>query len=76
MMPTLHTTVSNTHQLTWGMIKMIEVTYIDHMGSDLSVVNAARVSFGKESLWQLVHKELDSGTRGWHRITQGNVTPS
>ena len=30
---------------------MIEVTYIDHMGSDLSVVNAARVSFGKESDW-------------------------
>jgi len=28
---------------------MIEVTYIDHMGSDLSVVNAARVSFGKKS---------------------------
>ena len=28
---------------------MIEVTYIDHMGSDLSVVNAARVSFGKTS---------------------------
>lgn len=28
---------------------MIEATYIDHMGSDLSVVNAARVSFGKES---------------------------
>jgi len=28
---------------------MIEVTYVDHMGSDLSVVNAARVSFGKES---------------------------
>ena len=27
----------------------IEVTYIDHMGSDLSVVNAARVSFGKKS---------------------------
>ena len=26
---------------------MIEATYIDHMGSDLSVVNAARVSFGK-----------------------------
>ena len=30
---------------------MIEVTYIDHMGSDLSVVNAARVSFGKKSEW-------------------------
>jgi len=28
---------------------MIEVTYINHMGSDLSVVNAARVSFGKKS---------------------------
>jgi thymidylate synthase (FAD) len=28
---------------------MIEVTYIDHMGSDLSVANAARVSFGKTS---------------------------
>ena len=28
---------------------MIEVTYIDHMGSDMSVVNAARVSFGKVS---------------------------
>ena len=40
---------------------MIEVTYIDHMGSDLSVVNAARVSFGKESLWNW-SKELDSDT--------------
>ena len=28
---------------------MIKVTYIDHMGDDLSVVNAARVSFGKKS---------------------------
>ena len=28
---------------------MIKATYIDHMGSDLSVVNAARVSFGKKS---------------------------
>ena len=28
---------------------MINVTYIDHMGTDLSVVNAARVSFGKKS---------------------------
>ena len=27
----------------------IKATYIDHMGSDLSVVNAARVSFGKKS---------------------------
>ena len=28
---------------------MITTTYVDHMGSDLSVVNAARVSFGKKS---------------------------
>lgn len=28
---------------------MIDVTYIDHMGDDLSTVNAARVSFGKQS---------------------------
>ena len=31
---------------------MIKATYIDHMGSDLSVVNAARVSFGKKSEWE------------------------
>ena len=30
-------------------MSQIEVTYIDHMGSDLSVANAARVSFGKSS---------------------------
>jgi len=28
---------------------MIKATHIDHMGSDLSVVNAARVSFGKKA---------------------------
>ena len=28
---------------------MIKVKYVDHMGSDLSVANAARVSFGKKS---------------------------
>ena len=30
----------------------IEATYIGHMGSDISVVNAARVSFGKKSDWE------------------------
>lgn len=30
----------------------MKVEYIDHMGSDLSVVNAARVSFDKESDWE------------------------
>lgn len=29
-----------------------KVTYIDHMGTDLDVVNAARVSFNKESEWE------------------------
>jgi len=29
----------------------MDVTYIDHMGTDLTVVNAARVSFDKESDW-------------------------
>ncbi len=28
---------------------MIKATYIDHMGNDLTVANAARVSFGKKS---------------------------
>jgi thymidylate synthase (FAD) len=28
---------------------MIEVSYIDHMGSDKSVTDAARVSFSKDS---------------------------
>ena len=41
---------------------MIEVTYIDHMGNDLSVVNAARVSFGKKSeLVEGVVKEDEQG---------------
>ncbi len=30
---------------------MIDVTLIDNMGSDLTVVNAARVSFNKKSDW-------------------------
>ena len=28
------------------------VEYVDHMGSDLTIVNAARVSFNKESSWE------------------------
>lgn len=31
----------------------MQVNLIDHMGSDLTVVNAARVSFDKESEWEL-----------------------
>ena len=32
----------------------MEVTLIDKMGSDLSVVNAARVSFAKTSQWEII----------------------
>ena len=31
---------------------MIEVTYLNSFGDDLSVVNAARVSFANESDWE------------------------
>ena len=37
---------------------MIEVTYKGSMGNDLTVVNAARVSFGKESAWD--YEESDA----------------
>lgn len=32
--------------------EQIFAEYIDHMGTDLTVVNAARASFGKESQWE------------------------
>jgi len=41
---------------------MIKVTYIDHMGSDLTVVNSARVSFGKKS--QLVEGGIKQDEQG------------
>lgn len=40
----------------------MEVTYIDHMGDDLRVVNAARVSFNKESQLEEVLKEGEYGS--------------
>ncbi len=36
---------------------MMRVDLIDHMGSDLTVVNAARVSFDKESEWVTTHEQ-------------------
>jgi len=41
----------------------MKIEYIDHMGSDLSVVNAARVSFDKES-----------EASDWHTVQIGNRT--
>ena len=46
---------------------MIEVNYINHMGSDLSVVNAARVSFGKKSDWEYDEGDVYSATRNLSR---------
>ena len=40
---------------------MIKATLINSMGSDLTTVNAARVSFGKESEW-------DDGPDGWEVV--------
>jgi len=40
----------------------IQATLIDHMGSDLSTVNAARVSFGKTSQWEFSEDPDDTGT--------------
>ena len=37
------------------------VEYVDHMGSDLTVVNAARVSFNKNSVWEETWKDSDNG---------------
>jgi len=39
----------------------VKVEYIDHMGSDLSVVNAARVSFDKDSDWAALGNAEVSG---------------
>jgi thymidylate synthase (FAD) len=50
----------------------ITATYIDHMGSDLSVVNAARVSFGKKSAWNW-SKELESGTGNGNTLKAGDT---
>ena len=47
----------------------ITATYVDHMGSDLSVVNAARVSFGKKSTWVGQEAGLDDGEGGTGTLT-------
>jgi len=43
-------------------IASIKVDLVDHMGTDLTVVNAARVSFDKESDWEVVDHMLDAST--------------
>ena len=46
----------------------MQAEYVDHMGSDLSVVNAARVSFDKVSEWTCKCGDLwwcGNDERGW-----------
>jgi thymidylate synthase (FAD) len=42
------------------------VTLVDHMGTDLSVVNSARVSFDKESDWEKFSEE----NHGWQVLSE------
>lgn len=57
----------------------MRVEYVGHMGSDLTVVNAARVSFDKESGWELVDDTLrlpDSDAKLIHYLaTHNHFTP-
>ena len=52
--------ITATHSPEGTINTAITVTYIDHMGSDLSVVNAARVSFGKQSTWEEPFEDCDT----------------
>jgi thymidylate synthase (FAD) len=53
---------------------VIKATYVDHMGDDLSVVNAARVSFGKKSEWEWEECGVKAfGNESYQRLS-GNDT--
>ena len=49
----------------------MQVTLVDHMGSDLSVVNAARVSFDKEGDWDFIPSGFPNA--GERRLAAGDV---
>ena len=51
----------------------IQSTLVDSMGSDLSVVNAARVSFGKGSDWEWAYPVLDSE---WDDLSDSGWQPT
>lgn len=46
----------------------MKVSYIQHCGSDLEIVNAARVSFKAESEWEYDVKEERAGDGEWVSI--------
>jgi thymidylate synthase (FAD) len=52
--------------------------YIDHMGSDLTVVNSARVSFDKESEWKeevqdIIHDEFGTHYKTIKQLKQSDI---
>lgn len=49
----------------------LKAEYIDHMGDDLRVVNAARVSFDKESDWENAEVDHDGTEHPW--LSQGDT---
>lgn len=52
-------------------VGILKVDYVSHMGSDLSVVNAARVSFDQESTWE--EREVtgyDMHGKYWDRVKE------
>ena len=52
----------------------MKATYIDHMGTDLSVVNAAKVSFGKHSQWSIPYGTLSKKDQGLIRFLARGCT--
>jgi len=54
----------------------ITATYLDHMGSDLTTVNAARVSFGKKSEWLPSGSKTNPDGRGSQIINGKEVVLS
>lgn len=51
------------------------VELIDHMGSDLDVVDAARVSFSKESEWESAFFVTPEQAKSWGKIDYGVSDP-
>lgn len=57
------------------MVKIadIEVSYVQHCGSDLVVANAARVSFDKESEWEYEAADDETGFIGFETLKQSDA---
>lgn len=54
-------------------IAQIEAKLINHCGDDLSIVNAARVSFEKESDWDYSGVDEETGHRGYEELKQSDA---